>query len=82
MANAKPVNERDELLIEILKTLRYQAQSIFELTADVEGLKAVLTLEARKMFESEREKTRGQTAFSFDREIRSLGAAVERLRGT
>ena len=83
MAKPTSVDEMAELLAEVCEILKQHQETLVEMDADVEGLKAALTggpESARR--ESQRQKTRLASTPEHDSLIERLDAAIQRLRGT
>jgi hypothetical protein len=71
----------NELLIEILESLKSHGQAVLELTGDVEGLKGALTGYERDVFLQAKATSLREVSAKFDREARLYDAMLQRLRG-
>ena len=56
---------RDAILIEILQTLKRNAQAIHDLTVDVEALKAIRKQEDMQLFAESTDKTTRELSYAF-----------------
>jgi hypothetical protein len=82
-AMAKPTeDERDEILVLILRHLKSHSQALLELTGDAEGLKATMSGFDHEQFGPAREMKLHEYALSSAGEIRVLDEAIQRLRDT
>lgn len=72
--------DTQQILLELLASMKLRAGHLFEIAPDVEGLKAALPEERREVFERRKQSVRGEGRIAFEGEIRSLDAAILRLR--
>ncbi|HWZ31169.1 MAG TPA: hypothetical protein VNX18_07545 [Bryobacteraceae bacterium] len=72
--------ELKRILIDLLQSMKLRTGAVFELSADVEGLKAVVSFGDRPIFADTSQRVRGEARIAFEGEIHSLDEAIEQLR--
>jgi hypothetical protein len=75
------VEELTELLAQAYEILKRHEQAVYDLTIDVETLKAKLSDSDRAVFDSARQRARSESGFGFDRQARSYDGTIRQLRG-
>jgi hypothetical protein len=82
MANITSLDEMAALLAQVCEILKRHEETLFDATADVEGLKAAISggPESRQ-FVGQRDKTRLASTAEHDGLLERLDAAIQRLRG-
>ena len=77
----KPTTDHDELIAQICESLKRHEQQLFDLQADVEGLKATLTGADDQRFGPRRENVIAERSHEIAMRLRSFDEAIAQLRG-
>jgi len=73
-------HELKEILIDLLQSMKLRTAAVFDLGADVEGLKKALPQASQGTFAEKSGIARATSRIAFEGEIRLLDEAIERLR--